>query len=103
MAAITCNLTLARVLRIISHVHSSHLCHPGCYCADLIQAFKEEVSMAKEIVHTPSDLSHSTSTKSSGNCTYNGEPGLPGRTTSPSSIAEVTYDQSAGLKHGEKK
>ena len=59
--------------------------------------------MSKDLLKTPSDLSHTTSTKSTGNCTYNGEPGLPGRTTGAGSIEEVTYDQSAGLKHGEKK
>lgn len=102
MAAIACPLTLARVLRVITRVHSAHLCHPGCYCADLIQAFKEEASMAKQTVHTPTDYSPSTSTKPSGSCIDNGEPGLPERSAHPSGVDEVTYDKSVGPK-GEQK
>lgn len=58
--------------------------------------------MAKDVVHTPTDFSHSTSTKPSGRCIDNGEPGLPERSAHPSGVDEVTYDRSAGPK-GEQK
>ena len=56
-----------------------------------------------ELLKTPTDLPRSTSTKPSGSCTYNGEPGLPERSAHPGGVDEVTYDRTTGLKSGDKK
>jgi hypothetical protein len=51
--------------------------------------------MSKNLVTTPTDYKTTTSTAPSGSVKTNGEPGLPQRTGGP--IAEVTYDNAAGL------
>ena len=59
--------------------------------------------MSKDLVSTPTDYGTKTSTAPSGAVKTNGEPGLPERTTSSQSVAEVTYDHCAGLKPGQQK
>ena len=100
MAAIACSVTLARVRRVLSRVHQVTDCGPDCLCIKFIAALEEE--MSKDLLKTPTDYHHTTSTKPSGRCIDNGEPGLPERTHSPNAVDEVTYDRSFGPK-GEQK
>lgn len=105
MAPVTCSISLVRLVRLISHAHDfvGDGCNADCLCFPLFKLLKEEFPMSKDLLKTPSDLTHSTSTEPSGKCHDNGEPGLPGRTMGPNSINEVTYDENSSLAKGEQK
>ena len=53
--------------------------------------------MSNKLVETPVQGSPSSSPKPSGKVATNGIPGLPPRTSSPSAVPEVTYDQNGSL------
>lgn len=50
------------------------------------------------LIHSPvDDLVGNPKERQPGAGTWNGEPGLPGRTPSPNAVAEKTYDETPGL------